>query len=57
MSGEFNSQGVANTLWAFATMGGKPGERMMGQVEGLAEAIAWGLNSQELGHLLLLHTV
>ena len=25
MSGEFNSQTIANTLWAFATMGTKPG--------------------------------
>ena len=32
--GEFNSQDVPNTLWAFATMGRKPGERMMGQLEG-----------------------
>ncbi len=30
ISGEFNSQNVANTLRAFATMGTKPGERMMG---------------------------
>ena len=34
ISGEFNSQDVANTLWAFATMGTKLGERMMGQPEG-----------------------
>jgi hypothetical protein len=33
MSGEFNSQEVANTLCAFATMGTKPGERMTGQLE------------------------
>jgi hypothetical protein len=26
ISGEFNSQAVANTLWAYATMGRKPGE-------------------------------
>jgi hypothetical protein len=30
ISGEFNSQDVANTLWAFATMGIRPGKRMMG---------------------------
>jgi hypothetical protein len=40
ISGEFNSQNVANTLWAFATMGTKPGERMMGQLERRAEAIS-----------------
>jgi hypothetical protein len=39
ISGEFNSQAVGNTLWAFATMGTKPGERMMGQLERRAEAI------------------
>ena len=27
ISGEFNSQAVANTLWVFATMGRKPGSR------------------------------
>ena len=34
ISGEFSSQDVANTLWAFETMGRKPGDRMMGQLEG-----------------------
>jgi hypothetical protein len=38
ISGEFNSQEVANTLWAFATIGTRPGERMMGQLEERAEA-------------------
>ena len=31
MSGEFNSQAIANTLCAFATMGKQPGQRMMRQ--------------------------
>jgi hypothetical protein len=31
--GEFNSQEVANTMWVFATMGRKPGERTMGYLE------------------------
>jgi hypothetical protein len=30
ISGEFKSQNVANTLWSYATMERKPGERMMG---------------------------
>jgi hypothetical protein len=30
ISGEFNSENVGNTLWEFATMGRKPGERMLG---------------------------
>jgi len=39
ISGEFNSQDVANTLWAFSTMGRKPGKRTMGQLEERTEAI------------------
>ena len=27
IAGEFNTQGVATTLWAYATMGREPGER------------------------------
>ena len=42
ISGEFNSesQTVANTLWAFAKMGRKTGERMMGQLERRAKTIS-----------------
>jgi hypothetical protein len=52
ISGEFNSQNVANTLWAFARMGRKPGERMMGQLEQRAEAISGEFNSQEIASTL-----
>jgi hypothetical protein len=52
MSGEFNSQDVANTLWAYAAMGTKPGERMMGQLERRAEAISGEFNSQEVANTL-----
>ena len=46
ISGEFNSQHVANTLWAFATMGTKPGDRMMVQLEGRrSEVISGEFNS------------
>jgi hypothetical protein len=38
-------QTVANTLWAFATLGTKPGERLMGQLEGRAEVISGEFNS------------
>ncbi len=34
ISGEFYSQHITNTLWEFPTMGRKPGERMMGHLEG-----------------------
>jgi hypothetical protein len=40
ISGEFNSQSDANTLWALATMGRKPAERIMGKLERRAEAIS-----------------
>ncbi len=33
-AGEFNSQEVVNTLWEYATMRKKPGDRMMGQRSG-----------------------
>ena len=52
ISGEFNPQGIANTLWAFATMGTKPGERMMGQLERRAEAISGEFNSQAIANTL-----
>ena len=52
ISGAFNSQNVANTLWAFATMGTKPGERMMGQLERRAEAISGEFNSQDVANTL-----
>ena len=48
ISGQFNSQHVANTLWAYATMGKKPGERVLGQLEGRAEATSGELNSQAI---------
>ena len=52
ISGEFNSQGVANTLWAFVMMGTKSGERMMGQLERRAEAISGEFNSKNVANTL-----
>ncbi len=52
LSGDFNSQAVANTLWAYATMGRKPGERMMGQLEGRAEAISRDFIAQAVTNIL-----
>jgi hypothetical protein len=52
ISGEFNSQHIANTLWAYATMGVKPGEWMMGELERRAEAISGEFNSQEVANTL-----
>ncbi len=51
VSGEFKSQEVANTLWAFATRGTKLGEWMMGQLERRAEAISGEFNSQAIANV------
>ena len=37
LAGTFNAQEVANTLWAYATMGWEPGVGMMRALEGRAE--------------------
>jgi hypothetical protein len=47
-SGDFNSQAIASTMWAFATMGTKPGKRMMGRLERRAEAMSGEFNSQAI---------
>jgi hypothetical protein len=52
ISGNFNSQDISNTLWAFATMRTRPGEQMMGQLERRAEAISGEFNSQEVANTL-----
>ena len=52
ISGEFNEQDVANTLWAFAAMGKKSGERMLGQLEGWTEAISGDFNAQDVTNTL-----
>ena len=43
---ECNSQEVANTLWAHATMGRKPGERALGALEARVEEVAREGNSE-----------
>jgi hypothetical protein len=52
IAGEFNSQGIANTMWAYATMGTKPRKRMMGQLDRRAEAIAEKFNSQDIANTM-----
>jgi hypothetical protein len=52
ISGKFNSQAVACTLWAFAAMWTKPGKRMMGQLERRAEAISGECNSLNFANKL-----
>ena len=52
LSGTFNTQGVANTLWAYATMGRKPGAGVMRELEGRAEALAGTFNTQDVAMYL-----
>jgi hypothetical protein len=53
ISGEFDSQALVNTLWAYATMGRKPGERVMALLEERAEAISERtLNPQEVSNTI-----
>jgi len=49
---EFNSQNAANTLWVYATMGRKPGERMMEQLQRRVQAISREFNSQVVANTL-----
>ena len=51
-SWEFNSRNVANTLWAYATMRARPGERIMRQLERQVEAISGEFNSQAVANTL-----
>ncbi len=44
ISGAFNSQDVVNTLWAYATMGRKPGEAGAGDIR--------AFDSQEVANTL-----
>jgi ribosomal protein L14E/L6E/L27E len=57
ISVDFNSQNIANTLWAFATMQVKPGERMMGQLERRAEAISGEFDSQNIANTMWAYCV
>ncbi len=52
ISGEFNTQEDANTLWSNVTMGRKPGERMMGQLERRVEGISEGFNTEDVTNTL-----
>ena len=47
-----DGEAVANTLWAYATMGRKQGERVMGLLEGRAEDIFEEFNSEAVASTL-----
>jgi hypothetical protein len=52
MSEEFNTQDIANTLWAFAKMGWTPGAQTLRTLERRAERISGEFNSQEVANTL-----
>ena len=52
LAGTFNVQNVANTLWAYATMGREPGAGMMRELEGRAEALAGTFSAQGVANTL-----
>ena len=52
LAGTFNAQDVANTLWAYATMGRAPGAEVMRELEGLAQALAGTFKAQEVANTL-----
>jgi hypothetical protein len=52
VAGTFKAQEVANTLWAYATMGWEPGAGVMRVLEGRAEALAGTFNAQNVANTL-----
>jgi len=52
VAGSFNAQDVANTLWAYATMGRAPGAGVMRGLEGRAEAVAGTFIAQDVANTL-----
>jgi hypothetical protein len=52
LAGSLNAQGVANMLWAYATMGREPGAGVMRELEGRAEALAGSFKAQEVTNSL-----
>ena len=52
LAGTFNAQDVANTLWAYATMGRVPGAEVTRELEGRAEALAGTFNAQGVANTL-----
>jgi hypothetical protein len=52
VAGSFKAQELANTLWAYATMGREPGAGVMRGLEGRAEAVAGSFNAQGVANTL-----
>jgi len=52
LAGTFNAQEVANTLWAYATMGREPGAGVMRALEGRAKALVGTFVAQNVANTL-----
>ena len=52
ISGEFDSEDVSDTLWAYAEMGRMPRKRLMGLLEGRMETISGEFQSQDVSDTL-----
>ena len=52
LAGTFKAQEVANTPWAYATMGREPGAGVMQGLSGRAEALAGTFNTQGVSNTL-----
>jgi hypothetical protein len=52
LAGTFNSLDVANTLWAYETMGWEPGAGPVRVLEGRSEALAGTFKAQEVANTL-----
>jgi hypothetical protein len=52
LAGTFNAQDVANTLWAYATMGREPSAGMMRVLEERVEALAGKFKAQNVANTI-----
>jgi hypothetical protein len=52
VAGESNPQAIANTLWAYATLGERPGAGVVGALEGRLRAVAGESTPQEIANTL-----
>ena len=52
LAGTFNTQGVANTLWAYARMGWEPGAGVTKVLKGRSEALAASFKTQDVANML-----
>jgi len=52
LAGTFRAQDVSNMLWAYATMGRKPGAVLMRELEGRAEALVGTFNAQDVANIM-----